>query len=155
MVRFAIILFRSAIDTFVDDSNSCRSLQRLLSGNTLVSCCLHNKKRMRYTITRKKFRQTQRCNGSSVIFEPGNLSWHSLRRIKTDVIGFSFISAVFLSYYILGLGLFQVLLYIANIREMLAMMGVALRLLNIVRVLKARYKSPIPEFFRNFLELKM
>jgi len=80
------------------------------------------------------------------------ITLYSLGKFKTVLTGLSFITAIFLSYYALGLGLIHLLVAIPYMDKIVAVAGLAIGLLSITRGLKPRFKSPIPRRIRNFLE---
>ena len=83
------------------------------------------------------------------------ITLHSLGKTKTTVTGLSFISAIFICYYILGLGLIHILTRIPYVNVAVALIGMALGIFNITRGLKPNFKSPIPKFVRRFLEVQI
>lgn len=85
------------------------------------------------------------------------LSLSSFGKIKAATVGFSFILAIFIGYYILGLGLLPVLTFIPYVDKILAAVGCVIGFLSIIRgfehKLNAYAKSLVPESFRRFIEL--
>jgi len=81
------------------------------------------------------------------------MALHSSGRNKIVVTGFSFILAVFIGYYALGLGLLQILVYIPFIDKVVAVVGLIIGAFSITRSLKSRFKSPIPKILRRFMEV--
>ncbi len=82
---------------------------------------------------------------------------HSLGRRKAVATGLSFISAIFLGYYALGLGIFQALVVVPQVEKTLAILGLMLGSVNILRGVRVRvkFKSPISKSFRKFMELRI
>ena len=80
------------------------------------------------------------------------ITLYSLGKSKTVLTGLSFITAIFLSYYALGLGLIHLLVAIPYMDKIVAAAGFAIGLLSITRGLKPSFKSPIPRRIRRFLE---
>lgn len=83
------------------------------------------------------------------------ITLHYSGKMRVAVTGFSFISAIFIGYYILGLGVFQILVAVPHMDKALAILGLVLGALNVVRGLKLKFKSPIPKSLRRFMELKI
>jgi cytochrome c biogenesis protein CcdA len=75
-----------------------------------------------------------------------------LSRTKAALTGFAFITAVFLCYYALGLGLIQILVAIPYVDKIVALVGLAIGAFSIARGLKPKFKSPIPKSIRIFIE---
>jgi len=76
---------------------------------------------------------------------------YSLSKSKVATIGLSFVSAVFIGYYILGLGLIQILMGVPYLHKITAIMGLLVGALVINRGLKKDYKSPLPKSLRGFM----
>ena len=83
------------------------------------------------------------------------ITLHSLGKIKAALTGLSFISAVFVCYYVLGLGAMPILLKIPYVDRAIALIGAALGIFNIVQGLKTGFKSPIPKTVKRFLEFQI
>jgi len=81
------------------------------------------------------------------------MALHSFGRKKTIVTGLSFILAVLMGYYCLGVGLLQVLVRIPFINEVVAIIGLVIGVFNILHGLKPRFKSPVPKTLRRFVEV--
>jgi len=77
---------------------------------------------------------------------------HSFGGMRAAATAISFISAVFIGYYVLGLGAFQVLAAIPYVDKALETLGLVLGVFNIVRGLKVSFKSPVPSSFRRLIE---
>jgi len=80
------------------------------------------------------------------------MAMHSLGGMRAATTALSFISAVFIGYYALGLGAFQVLAAIPYVDKALETLGLVLGVLNIVRGFRVSFKSPIPSSFRRLIE---
>jgi cytochrome c biogenesis protein CcdA len=74
-----------------------------------------------------------------------------LGKMKAATRGIFFISAVFIGYYILGVGLLQSLSPFNSVDKVLATIGFVLGSFSILRGLKPRFKSLVPSFFQKFL----
>jgi len=83
------------------------------------------------------------------------MTLHFLGKMRTAAIGFSFVSAVFTGYYVLGLGLFSILVTVTYIGKVLAVIGLVLGVFKIVRCLKMKYKSPVQGSLHKFIESKV
>ncbi len=83
------------------------------------------------------------------------IALHSLGRTRAALTGFSFIAAIFTCYFVLGLGLIHVLTAIPYADKAVALLGLAIGAFNIMRGLKPKFKSPIPESLTDFIELQM
>ena len=83
------------------------------------------------------------------------ITLHSLGKTKVATTGLSFILAVFVGYYALGLGLFRILIVIPNINKALAVMGLAMGALSIISSSKPEFRSPIPKSVRRFMEIRV
>lgn len=79
----------------------------------------------------------------------------SLGRMKAVTTGLFFILAIFIGYYILGLGLLRSLALVPYIDKVLAVLGLAMGAFSILRGFKPRFKSPVPSSFRRFLEVRI
>jgi len=80
------------------------------------------------------------------------ISLHSLGRVKAALTGVSFISAIYICYYILGLGLIQALTGFPYTDKIVATAGLIIGVLSIIHGLKPKFKSPIPKTLRKPLE---
>lgn len=80
---------------------------------------------------------------------------HSLGEMRAATTGFFFISAIFIGYYVLGLGVFRILVAIPHIDKALPILGLMLGVFSIIRGLKVKFKSSIPKSFRRFMELRI
>ena len=80
------------------------------------------------------------------------ISLHSLGRLKAALTGISFISAIYICYYMLGLGLIQALTGFPYAEKIVAIFGLIIGAISIAHVLKPEFKSPIPKTLRNSLE---
>jgi len=83
------------------------------------------------------------------------ISLYSFGKMRTVATGFSFILAVFIGYYALGLGLVQILTAFPNIHRALAVLGLVLGAFSIVSGIRPRFKSPIPRSVRGFMEQRI
>lgn len=83
------------------------------------------------------------------------MALYSLSRKKALTTGLFFILAIFISYYILGLGLLRFLTPVPYIDKVLAFLGLAMGAFSILRGFKPRFKSPVPSSFRRFLEVRL
>lgn len=73
------------------------------------------------------------------------ISLHSFGRVRMALAGASFILAVYMCYYILGLGLIQALAPIPYADKVVAVAGIIIGALSITHGLKPEFKSPVPE----------
>ena len=80
------------------------------------------------------------------------ISLHSLGRMRAALTGISFVLAVFICYYSLGLGLIQALTGIPYADKVIAIAGLIIGAISIARGLKPEFKSPIPKTLRKPLE---
>ncbi len=78
---------------------------------------------------------------------------HSLGKMRAAATGLAFILAIFIGYYILGLGVFHILVAIPNLDTALAVLGLTFGVFNIMRGLKI-FNFSIPKPFHNFMEMK-
>jgi len=81
------------------------------------------------------------------------MALHSFGRNKTVVTGFSFILAVFIGYYALGIGLLQILVHVPFIDKVVAIIGLAIGAFSIIGGLKPHFESPVPKTLRRFMEV--
>jgi len=79
----------------------------------------------------------------------------SFGRMRTASTGLSFILAVFIGYYALGLGLVQILAAVPNIHRVLAVVGLVIGAFSIASGVKPRFKSPVPKSVRKFIEQRI
>jgi len=83
-------------------------------------------------------------------------SSYYLGKKKTVTTGLSFILAVFIGYYILGLGLLQLFsVIVPHLTKALAFIGLAIGVFSIISGLKPEYKSPIPRSLRSFIDIRI
>jgi len=80
---------------------------------------------------------------------------YSFGKMRTAATGLSFILAVFMGYFALGLGLVQILTAVPNIHRVLAVVGLVIGAFSIVRGIRPTFKSPIPESARKFVEQRI
>lgn len=83
------------------------------------------------------------------------IALHTLSKTKVVLTGLSFIAAVFLCYYISGLGLVHILGGIPYVDKAVALVGLAVGTFSVTRSLKPKFKSPVPRSLRSFIELHM
>lgn len=76
-------------------------------------------------------------------------------RMRTAATGLSFILAVLIGYYALGLGLVQILTAVPNIHRVMAVVGLVIGVFSIVRGIGPKSKSPIPRSVRKFVEQRI
>ena len=81
------------------------------------------------------------------------IALHSLGRMRAVASGLSFILAIFVGYYALGLGLFRILTYIPFINRIVASVGLLMGASSIIYGLKPNFRSPIPKFLRKHMEI--
>jgi len=80
------------------------------------------------------------------------IALHSLGRVRAILTGVSFISAIYICYYSLGLGLIQALTGIPHADKIVAIAGLIIGTLSLAYGLKPEFKSPIPKTLRRHLE---
>jgi len=80
------------------------------------------------------------------------ISLHGLGRAKAALAGISFILAVYICYYMLGLGLVQALAHIPYIDKMVSILGLIIGCISIMNGLKPEFKSTVPKIFRKRIE---
>lgn len=80
---------------------------------------------------------------------------HTLGKTKAALSGFSFITAIFLCYYVLGLGLIHILESVEYADKAVALVGFAVGAFSVMRGLNPKFKSPVPEPLRKFLDLQI
>jgi len=83
------------------------------------------------------------------------ISLYSFGKMRTVSTGLSFILAVFIGYYALGLGLVQILEGFPNIHSALAVVGLVIGAFSIASGVKPKFKSPIPKSVRKFIEQRI
>ena len=83
------------------------------------------------------------------------IALHALGKTKAALTGFSFILAVFVCYYILGLGVIRVLAAIPHVEKVVALIGLAVGAFSIAQGLKPSFKSPVPKLLRRFMEVQI
>ena len=83
------------------------------------------------------------------------IAFHSLNKKRATVIGFSFIAAIFIGYYALGIGLLPLLTNILYIDKIVAIVGLFVSVFSILRGLKSRFKSPVPKSVKKFIDLQL
>ena len=83
------------------------------------------------------------------------ISLSSFGKMRAMSTGFSFILAVFMGYYTLGLGLVQILTAFPSIHRALAFVGFVIGALSIVSGIRPRFRSPIPKSVREFVEQRI
>ena len=83
------------------------------------------------------------------------IALHSFGRVRTVATGFSFILAVFMGYYTLGLGLVQIFAVVPNVKTVLAVIGLVIGAFSIVSGLGPGFKSPIPKSVRRLTERRL
>ena len=83
------------------------------------------------------------------------IALYSFGRMRTATTGLSFILAVFVGYYALGLGLVQILATLPNIHRVLAVVGLVIGAFSIASGVKPGFKSPIPKSVRKFMEQRI
>lgn len=83
------------------------------------------------------------------------ISLYSFGKMRTVATGFSFILAVFIGYYALGLGLVQILTAFPNIHRVLAVLGLVIGAFSFVSGMGPRFKSPVPRSVRGFMEQRI
>jgi len=76
------------------------------------------------------------------------VSLHTFGRKKAALTGLCFITAVYISYYLLGLGLLHVLAVIPDIKRIVALLGLLIAADSVRRGLKRNFKSPIAGFIK-------
>ena len=79
---------------------------------------------------------------------------HDLAKTRSAITGVSFILAIFIGYYFLGLGVFRILVAISHLDKVLAILGLVFGISAIMRGLKVKFKHPIPKSFHRFMELR-
>ena len=80
------------------------------------------------------------------------IALYSFGRIRTATAGLSFILAVFVGYYALGLGLVQILATVPSIHKVLGVVGLVIGALSIVSGIRPTFRSPVPRSIRKFIE---
>jgi len=83
------------------------------------------------------------------------IALHSLGKTKAALTGFSFIIAIFVCYYILGLGLIRILAAVPYVDEAVALIGLVMGAFSITQGLKPNFRSPVPKFLKAFIELQI
>jgi cytochrome c biogenesis protein CcdA len=83
------------------------------------------------------------------------ITLHSLGEMRAAATGFSFILAIFIGYYVLGLGAFSILVAIPHIDKVLAILGLLMGGFNIIRGLKVEFKSSVSKHFGRFMESRI
>jgi len=83
------------------------------------------------------------------------IALHTLGKTKAALTGFSFILAVFICYYILGLGLIRILTAIPHVEKIVALIGLAFGAFSLTQGLKPKFKSPVPKSLRRFVEAQI
>lgn len=83
------------------------------------------------------------------------LTLHSSGEKRAIISSFSFISAIFVGYYVLGIGVFRALIAVPHINEVLVIVGLILGIFSIIRGLRVEFRSPIPKSFRKLIELRI
>lgn len=79
------------------------------------------------------------------------ITLNTLGKNRAIIIGTCFISAIFISYYLLGLGLIRFFALIPNIGKIVSILGIFIGVFNIVRGLRPDFKSPLPKTIRKFI----
>ena len=80
------------------------------------------------------------------------ISLHMLGKIRTALTGISFILAVYICYYMLGLGLIRSLTRIPYTDKIVPIIGFIIGGKSVVSSLKQEFKSSVPKIFRKYIE---
>ena len=83
------------------------------------------------------------------------MALRALGKTKAALTGFSFILAVFVCYYILGLGFIPLLAAIPYVEKVVASVGLAAGAFSIGRGLKPKFRSPVPKALRRLIEAQI
>jgi len=83
------------------------------------------------------------------------MALHALGKTKAALTGFSFILAIFVCYYILGLGFIHLLAAIPYVEKVVASVGLAAGAFTIARGLKPKFRSPVPKALRRLIEAQI